>query len=172
LVSLQTTCALTLTLLEGFHAGLYDIVLVKRAPSQASADALGVWQEPLVWVCDRQRTALSQPLLPLVVAPEPCVHRKRAIEALARANLNWRLSYVCESQSGLKAAVAEGLGVSVLPASAASGLHIVEEPDLPVLDDVEIALMTAEPLSPPAQMLASFLRTALSEGRVGRVSAL
>jgi DNA-binding transcriptional LysR family regulator len=162
-VALETTCALTLTLLEGFNSGLYDIVLIKRAPLMASSDNLKLWREPLVWVCDLDRRALAMSQLSLALAPEPCVHRKRATEALKRAGLNWRVSYTCESQSGLKAAVAQGLGVSVLPRSAASGLAVIDDQSLPPLEDVELALLTADSLSEPGQILADYLRGALTE---------
>jgi DNA-binding transcriptional LysR family regulator len=162
-VALETTCALTLTLLDRFHAGHFDIVLVKRAPAVASLDGKGVWREPLVWVCDTQGAALRSDRIALAVAPEPCVHRKRAVEALNRASTAFRIAYVCESQSGLRAAVAEGLGVSVLPRGAATGLRIVDDDRLPKLADVEIAMMIAEPLSEPALLLAQHLERALSE---------
>jgi DNA-binding transcriptional LysR family regulator len=166
-VALETTCALTLTLLDGFHAGQFDIVLIKRAPmigTSASKSAIGkgVWREPLVWVGDPAETALRGERVALAVAPEPCVHRKRAIEALNRSGTPWRIAYVCESQSGLKAAVSEGLGISVLPRGSAGGLRIIDNPRLPKLDDVEIALLTADPLSPPAQLLSEHLERALS----------
>lgn len=164
LVALETTCALTLTLLERFHAGQFDMVLVKRTPgAPAAGDGAGVWREPLVWVCDKAGRALDEARAPLAVAPEPCVYRQRAVAALNRAGRAWRVSYVCESLAGLKAAVAEGLGVSVLPRGAAAGLRIVEPPDLPGLEAVEISLMTADPLSAPAAALAAHLSRALAE---------
>lgn len=163
-VTLQTTCALTLTLLDRFHAGEFDLVLVKRTAAAGQAEGRGVWREPLVWAAGPGGDPLARSPLPLAVAPEPCVMRRRAIEALDGAGVSWRLSYVCESQSGLRAAVAAGLGVTVLPRGAAQGLRILDGDALPRLEDTELALLAAEPLSAPAALLANHIGEALARG--------
>jgi DNA-binding transcriptional LysR family regulator len=81
LVELEVTCDLTLNLLDKFHAGAFDLVLVKREPS-AKLEGVRVWREPLVWVARDHRAATGLRCVPLVVSPEPCVYRKRAIDAL------------------------------------------------------------------------------------------
>jgi DNA-binding transcriptional LysR family regulator len=51
--------------------------------------------------------------LPLVLFEPPCIFRRMALEALDRAGLAWRVSFSSPSLSGLWAAVAAGLGVTV-----------------------------------------------------------
>ena len=152
-VSLEVTCDLTLNLLERFHAGDFDIALIKR---ERALDVSGVrvWREPLVWVTgDRDFWVGSGPL-PLVVSPSPCVYRQRAIDALDRARREWRISYTCGSLAGSLAAVKAGLGITVLPKGMVpSELRAIDGKPLPNLKDTEIALLEAGELSAAAGRL-------------------
>ncbi|HVP61770.1 MAG TPA: LysR substrate-binding domain-containing protein [Myxococcaceae bacterium] len=51
--------------------------------------------------------------LPLILFEPPCTFRRLALEALDRAGLPWRLGFSSPSLSGLWAAAAAGLGVTV-----------------------------------------------------------
>lgn len=154
-VALEVTCDLTLTLLDGYRRGAFDLVLLKREPSGLE-EGLRVWREPLVWVA-RSGEALPPPDQPLalVASPPPCVYRKRATQALDRAGRHWRIAYSCASLAGALAAVRAGLGVAVLPKEMAPrGLAILDTGDrLPDLSDTEIALLEARSISRPAQRL-------------------
>jgi DNA-binding transcriptional LysR family regulator len=153
LVSLEVRCDLTLNLADRFRQGEFELVLLKRDPSAKGA-GVRVWREPLVWVAADGFTPPNSGPLPLVVSPEPCVYRKRAIEALDRARRPWRVSYTCASLAGAQAAVRAGLGVTVLPKDMApEGIVVIEAVGLPDLHDTEIALLTAQHLSKPAERL-------------------
>jgi DNA-binding transcriptional LysR family regulator len=105
-------------------------------------------------------------MLPLVVSPQPCVYRRRAMETLTRARYPWRVAYSCPSLAGTQAALRAGLGVSVLPRGMlALGLSNVGPLlDLPALSDTEIALYTARGLASPAvSRLAEYIQRALEE---------
>lgn len=163
-VALEVTCDLTLNLLAGFRSGSFDIVLVKREQS-AGAQGLRVWREPLVWVSGHHDFVASNGPLPLVVSPEPCVYRKRAIDALNRARKRWRIAYTCASLAGTLSAVRAGLGVAVLPREMVPhGLHVTDGPPLPDLKDTEIALMTSRTLSAPATKLRDHIVRCLGDG--------
>lgn len=152
-VSLEVTCDLTLNLVQGFRRGLFDLVLVKRERS-AGAGGVRVWREPLVWVAGHHDYLSGGGALPLVVSPEPCVYRKRAIEALDRARKPWRIAYTCGSLAGSIAAVKAGLGIAVLPKEMVPhGLHVIDGGPLPDLRDTEIALMAGPRLRPPVAKL-------------------
>jgi DNA-binding transcriptional LysR family regulator len=164
-VSLEVTCDLTLKLLESFRAGAFDLLLVKREPA-ARGRGVRVWREPLVWVCGAGYTATKHDPLALVVSPEPCVYRKRAIQALRRAGRGWRLAYTCGSLAGAQAAVKAGLGVTVLPKDMVpAGLHILDSGALPDLHDTEIALIGKDPLSKPGQRLREHIVSSLEQPR-------
>ncbi len=150
-VALEVTCDLTLNLLEGFDGGQFDLILAKREPgTRAGPKGVRVWREPLVWAGTE---AVEQPIR-LVVSPEPCVYRKRAIDALERARLPWRIAYTCGALSGTLAAVKAGLGLAVLPRDMVpAGIPVCVSDTLPALKDTEIALIDKGALSGPARRL-------------------
>lgn len=165
LIALEVTCDLTLTLMEGFHAGRYDMVLVKREPTMR-AGGVRVWREPLVWVAADGFALQATDPAPLVVSPEPCVYRKRAIEALKRSGREWRISYTCGSLAGAQAAVRHGLGLSVLPRDMLPpGLHVADRLGLPHLRDTEIALLVTTPATKPAVRLGDHIVASLERVR-------
>lgn len=152
-VALEVTCDLTLNLAQGFRKGEFDIVLLKRERSSGSG-GLRVWREPLVWVAGHHDYVHANGPLPLVVSPEPCVYRKRAVESLDRARRPWRIAYTCGSLAGSIAAVRAGLGIAVLPKEMVPpGLHVIDGHPLPDLKDTEIALLAGPSLAPPVEKL-------------------
>lgn len=165
LVELEVTCDLTLNLLDKFHAGAFDLVLVKREPS-AKLEGVRVWREPLVWVARDHRAATGLRCVPLVVSPEPCVYRKRAIDALEAIGREWRVAYTSTSLAGSQSAVNAGLGITVLPREMVPPylMPVVDDPDLPPLYDTEIALIEAPGLSETAARLGHHIVGALERG--------
>lgn len=168
-VALEVHCQLTVLLNEGFERGDYDLVLVKRDPEGPSSGER-VWREPLVWTggagFDYGVRGRSGPL-PLVLSPQPCVYRKRALSALDTHGRPWRIAYTSTSLAGTLAVVEAGLGVTVLPKDmVASSLRVLDgESGLPDLADTEIALLRAPGLTPAAQRLADHIVQALEVPR-------
>jgi len=165
LVELEVTCDLTLNLLDTFHAGGFDLVLVKREPS-APLEGMRVWREPLVWVARDQLAVAGLTTIPLVVSPEPCVYRKRASDALDAMGRTWRVAYTSTSLAGSLSAVNAGLGITVLPREMVPAhlTAITDDPELPQLYDTEIALIEAAGLSDTAHRLAQHIHAALERG--------
>ena len=165
LVELEVTCDLTLNLLECFHAGAFDLVLVKREPS-APLEGVRVWREPLVWVARDQLAASGLETVPLVASPEPCVYRKRAVDALDAVGRKWRVAYTSTSLAGSQSAVNAGLGITVLPREMVPPYltAITDDPSLPHLYDTEVALIEAPGLSQTAHRLAQHIVAALEKG--------
>ena len=165
LVELEMTCDLTLNLLDRFHEGAFDFVLVKREPT-APLEGTRVWREPLVWVARDEKAVADMNVVPLVVSPQPCVYRKRAADALDAVGREWRVAYTSTSLAGSLSAVAEGLGVAVLPREMVPPhlSAIAGSDDLPPLYDTEIALIEAPGLSATAHRLAQHVVAALERG--------
>jgi DNA-binding transcriptional LysR family regulator len=161
-VSLEVDCDLTLNLLDRFSAGEFDLVLVKREVTGGEA-GVRVWREPLVWAACRHFNPAASGPLPLVVSPNPCVYRSRAVSALDHAGRAWRIAYTCGSLAGSQAAVRAGLGVTVLPRDMVpDDLAAIDDPSmLPDLHDSEVALLAARSLSVPAQRLHDHIVRAL-----------
>ena len=165
LVELEVTCDLTLNLLDRFHGGAFDLVLVKREP-MAPLEGMRVWREPLVWVARDQLAVSGLACVPLVVSPEPCVYRKRAVDALEATGRAWRIAYTSTSLAGSQSAVNAGLGITVLPREMVPSYltAITDDPALPPLYDTEIALIEAPGLSATAHRLAQHIVAALERG--------
>ena len=159
-VALEVTCDLTLNLLELYRNGAFDMILIKREPYGAFGDGVAVWRERLVWARG-PKPLNTNDTLPLVVAPQPCVYRKRATQALDKAEMNWRIVYTSPSQAGAEAAVRAGLGIIALPEQMVPDDFVVIADSLPDLAETEIALMAREPLSRPATMLRKHIIQAL-----------
>ena len=164
-VALQVTTDLTLNLLERFHGGEFDLVLIKRE-RMGALEGTRVWREPLVWAALDHFMPERSPL-PLVVSPHPCVYRKRALTALDEAGSRWRIAYTSTSLAGAQAAVRAGLGVTVLPREMVPAGLVTLGPGegLPDLDDTEVALIRAPgTLSRPALRLGEHIISALEHG--------
>jgi len=154
-IQLNVSCDLTLNLIEGFHNGQFDVILVKRDPQKVKG-GMKVWREPLVWAAAdhyRQEKNLS-----LVLSPHPCIYRVRALAALDKAKKPWIISYTSPSLAGSLAAVRAGLGITVLPANMLpSGVHPIRSGLLPDLVDAEIALFKRDELHKAGNMLAEHI---------------
>ncbi|MBP7650326.1 MAG: LysR family transcriptional regulator [Phenylobacterium sp.] len=162
-VALSVTCDLTLNLLERLRDGALDVALVKREPLGPDL-GVRVWREPLVWAAADAAVLKSAEPAPLVVAPAPCVYRKRAVAALEAQGMSWRAAYTSPSLAGQHAALRAGLGLTVLPRDMIPpDLKVLGEAEgLPHLEDAEIALLksrTAVPLA--ADRLAEFILSSL-----------
>jgi DNA-binding transcriptional LysR family regulator len=152
-VQLRVECDLTLNLIDGFHRGEFDMILVKR-DLQLVRGGTKVWREPLVWAAADGYQ--PQECLSLVLSPQPCIYRARALTALDRAKRNWNICFTSPSLAGTLAAVKAGLGITVLPAHMIpAGVHpIRKETKLPHLADSEVALMKKDELSMVAEIFA------------------
>ena len=141
-VRLEVTCELTRNLERQFKRGQHDLVLVKREPIGATTGTR-VWREPLVWVRGQHERPVPAGDVSLVVSPEPCVYRERAIASLEASGRSWRIAYQSTSLAGALAAVRAGLGVTILPRDMVPhGYQVIgESEDMPALPDTEIALL-------------------------------
>lgn len=166
-VSLAVTCDLTLHLLDRLRDGALDLALIKREPMGPDI-GVRVWREPLVWAAADRGVLEPGGVAPLVVAPSPCVYRKRAITALESAGRSWRAAYTSPSLAGQHAALRAGLGITVLPRDMTPADLVVlgAEEGLPLLPDAEIALLRAPTAVPPAaERLADFVLSSLDRGQ-------
>jgi len=163
-VQLNVACDLTLNLIDGFERGAYDVILAKRDPQRVKGGTK-VWREPLVWAAadDHQ----PEDRLSLVLSPQPCIYRARALAALDRAKRSWHISYTSPSLAGTLAAVKAGLGITVLPAHMIpAGVHpIRKEAKLPHLADAELALLKQDELSKVAELFAEHIVQSLGNLR-------
>lgn len=156
-IQLSVECDLTLNLVSGFNKGKYDIALVKRDPKKVTG-GIRVWKEPLVWACADNYPI--QKKISLVLAPEPCIYRNRAVASLNKAKKLWSIVYSSPSLAGTIAAVKAGIGITVLPSNMVPhGLHVLR--NLPHLPDSEIALMKSKQISKAGEILVGHITQSL-----------
>lgn len=154
-IQLNVSCDLTLNLLEGFQKQQFDLILVKRDPQRIKG-GVNVWREPLVWAAAEHYRLPKT--LSLVLSPQPCIYRARALAVLDKARRPWHISYTSPSLAGTLAAVQAGLGITVLPANMLpAGLRSLRAGQLPALADAEIALLKRTGLPKAAEMLAEHM---------------
>ncbi|WP_198032474.1 LysR family transcriptional regulator [Aerolutibacter daejeonensis] len=118
---LEVSSGLSAELLAGYRRGEFDVVLAK----QRQGDGAFSWPERVVWVDSRAHPCWGRDPLPLAVFPEGGLYREEMFEALDARHLRWRIAYSSRSLASLRAAVAEGLGVSLLPERAVRAGHRV-----------------------------------------------
>lgn len=163
-VRFHVRCDLTLHLIEQFEAGAHDLVLIKQDPERILPGARMLRRETLAWVgTDAQARRPPAAMVPLVLAPAPCVYRARAIEALASAGLTGDVVYASTSEAAQVAAVRAGLGLTVLPVRRIPAGLIPAGAGWPPLMEAAICLLATRRPTAAVEALARHAETWLSD---------
>ncbi len=161
-IFIQVHCEFSLHLLEGFKQGDYHLILVKEDPKSPHPGSEKVAEEELVWVAREEISVDDLSPLPLVLAPAPCVYRQRALDALNREGIRWRMAYTSPSLAGALAAVRAGLGATILPREMApKDLAVLKK--FPKLKDAQISLLKQPAGSEAIRQFALFVSSHLAE---------
>ena len=156
-VSLEVKSRLSKHLLSASRQDQFDLVLALN--ERLNSDKFPIFmQDELVWVGD---LSLAQnDVVTLVTAPEGCIYRRRATDALKNAGIKYRIVYSNADLTGLIAALKEGLGITVLAKSTVpSELNYqVQTKHLPTLGNIGISLIKSSGESDHAvDKLAEFI---------------
>lgn len=119
-IRLDTVSGWSVELRRLLDVGEIDLALIKREPGDGPS--LASWKEELVWVESTHRPARDE-TVPLAVFPVGCIYRERAIRFIERSGRRWRIAYTSQGLMGVQAAVASGLGISLLPSDAVLPEH-------------------------------------------------
>jgi len=119
-IRLDTTSGWSVELRRQLDAGEIDLALIKR--EAGDGPCLASWTEELVWVGSANHSVHSDPVA-LAVFPVGCIYRERAIHAMEAEGRRWRIAYTSQGLMGVQAAVASGLGISLLPIEAVLSEH-------------------------------------------------
>jgi DNA-binding transcriptional LysR family regulator len=163
---LDVRCELSVRLRSDLERGELDLILFKRDAGEAGG--IASWPEHLRWVASRSRALdLRRDPVPLVVFPQGCLYRNRAIHALEAAGRTWHIAYTSPNFSGIQAAVAVGFGVSILPQIAIRAEHRVlgAKDGFGRVPSTELALLAAPDASPATRRLADVLADFCTAGR-------
>ncbi|KRC29552.1 LysR substrate-binding domain-containing protein [Acidovorax sp. Root217] len=118
---LETVSGMSSDLQRRLVHGEIDLALMKREPG--SGECIAAWPERLVWAVGQGFAPDADGAVPLVLFPAGCIYRLRAVRLLEKAGRPWRQAFGSQSLTSVQAAVAAGLGVSVLPRSALLAEH-------------------------------------------------
>src|SRR5882757_4164268 len=138
--------------------GELDLALFKRSAGEKGG--IAVWPERVHWV-----TSKSHPIdvkiqsVPLIGFPTGCLYRARAIHAIESAGRSWHMAYSSSSLAGIQAAVAAGLGLSILSEIAIQADHrmLTAKDGFAPIDKTEVALVASPDASPATLRLADRL---------------
>lgn len=119
-ITLQVTSGLSRDLRLGASRGQFDVILT--VAESAPQDAVLVKTDQLVWVAGHNDYRM-QPPIPLVLAPEGCVYRRRALKALMAVpgfdnGMPHRITYTNSDLAGISSALRSNLGITVLARSS------------------------------------------------------
>jgi len=128
--------------------GDLDMALLKRDASEKGG--IASWPERVHWV-----TSKSHPRDISV----GCLYRSRAIHALESAGRAWHMAYTSSSLAGIQAAVAAGMGLSILSEMAIQADHrvLTARDGFAPIDKTEVALVASPEASPATLRLADRL---------------
>jgi DNA-binding transcriptional LysR family regulator len=138
--------------------GELDLALFKRNAGEKGG--IAVWPERVHWV-----TSKTHPIdaeirsVPLIGFPTGCLYRSRAIHAIESAGRAWHMAYTSSSLTGIQAAVAAGLGLSILSEIAIQADHrvLTAKDGFAPIDKTEVALVASPDASPATLRLADRL---------------
>jgi len=162
-VHLELMTGLSCNLLATYDTGSLDAVIAKK--DGAAQRGRVIWREPLVWMASADYTPDFSRPAPLVMLPPPCTYREVMVQALDSVRRDWFAACTASSLMGIQAAVAGGLGVTVLGHSfVQQGLQILRAPEhWPALPMTEIVLVGEDTAQADlVRPLISFLTGSLS----------
>lgn len=160
-VALEVKSELSKKLKQSDNREQYDLILALIETPEAHKFPTFM-QDELVWVGDVN--SQTDEVIKLIAAPEGCIYRRRAIEALEKAGLKWRIVYTNADLAGISAALKEGLGITVLAKHTVPNdlSYIKSNASLPELGEIGIALIKqAQESTNAVDKLAEFIRLRL-----------
>ncbi len=143
-------------LIEAVNTGEIDAAIAVRRDDPLNRALLA--EMPMVWIGQDGMSLPDDRPVPLVLFDAPCSFRSAAIDALAAAGRPCRMALTSPSLTGLRSAVAVGLGITVRThLLLGSGLADVGDSlGLPALPDVALSLYL-NPESDPSPARDDFI---------------
>ena len=143
---------------RALELGELDLALVKRDAGEKGG--IAVWPERVHWVTSKHHPRdINACSVPLIGFPAGCLYRARAIHALESTGRSWHMAYTSSSLAGIQAAVAAGMGLSILSEMSIQADHrvLTAKDGFKPIDRTEVALMASPDASPATLRLADRL---------------
>ena len=171
-VEIELMTALSCDLLTAYDEGKLDAVVAKRDGTAQRGRV--IWREPLVWLAAEDYIFDPAEPVKLVTLPKPCTYRELMVAALDGVRQPWVAACTASSLMGVQAAVAGGLGVTLLGRSfVMPGTRILEVPEhWPLLPMTEVVFIGEDAqVEDLVRPLVSFLTESLArEQSLSRVA--
>ena len=138
--------------------GELDLALFKRVAGEKGG--IAAWPERVHWVTSKSHPRDTRTgSVPLIGFPSGCLYRAGAIHALESAGRTWHMAYTSSNLSGIQAAVAAGMGLSILSEMAIQADHrvLTARVGFAPIDRTVVALVAAPDASPATLRLADRL---------------
>jgi DNA-binding transcriptional LysR family regulator len=148
----------SMVLKRELERGELDLALFKRQAGEKSG--IAVWPERVHWVTSKSHPRDTRVgSVPLIGFPSGCLYRTGAIHALESAGRTWHMAYTSSNLAGIQAAVAAGMGLSILSEMAIQADHrvLTAKDGFAPIDRTEVALVAAPDASPATLRLADRL---------------
>ncbi|MDX3971032.1 MAG: LysR substrate-binding domain-containing protein [Bradyrhizobium sp.] len=145
-------------LARDLERGELDLALYKR--EAGGRDAIAVWPERVHWVTSKSHPVdINVSSVPLIGFPLGCIYRAGAIHALESAGRAWHTAYTSSNLAGIQAAVAAGMGLSILSEMSIQSEHrvLTAKEGFAPINKTELALMASPDASPATLRLADRL---------------
>lgn len=155
---LDVRCDQSIYLKRDLDRGEIDIALFKRDIGEKSG--IAAWPERLHWITSKTHPVdTAQASVPLIFFPAGCIYRNRAIHAIEAAGRSWHIAYTSSSLAGIQAAIAAGLGLSIMSELSILPEHrvLTAKEGFGPIDKTELALMARPEASPATLRLADRL---------------
>lgn len=165
-VHLDLMTGLSCDLLAAYDTGLLDAVVAKKDGTAQRGRV--IWREPLVWMASADYQLDFTKPARLVMLRPPCTYRELMIASLDAVRREWTAVCTASSLMGVQAAVAGGLGATVLGRSfMQEGMQVLNAPEhWPSLPMTEIVILGED--SEAARLVepfVAFLTESLSKQR-------
>jgi len=161
-VLLEARVDRTNKLVERIARGGLDLALLWGSPLPIG-DVVTIRRLPMAWIGPKGYSVAPGEKVPLALFEAPCVFRQPGVDALEKAKRPWRLAFTSPSLSGLWAAAAAGLGMTIRTAlGLPAPLAVLDRSSgLPKLPQIELSLYTAK--TNPSQAVARLREILLDE---------
>ncbi|WJR76755.1 LysR substrate-binding domain-containing protein [Bradyrhizobium sp. NP1] len=156
-IQIELSVDLTQHILARLKRSAFDVAVAKVDGSHQPTKILRT--EPLIWCSQHGAQEEAPGVIPVVVFVDGSYPREVMLTHLTQAHIDWRISVVSSSLSGLRAAVEAGLGVTAIAAGAVRG-RLKPAPAswcLPELPPAQTALFSVPSASPAQEAFIDFV---------------
>jgi len=132
-------CSSSMEFPHALASGELDIAL--HSPESVSKDDVVVHSERAVWTGSAFHSVEARRPLPVALFDKACWWRERCLDLLRKSGLDYQIVCTSQSVSGVRAAIAAGVAVGVLPQSTLTGqIRALADKRLPQLGETHLVL--------------------------------